>query len=249
MLIIPAIDLLGGKVVRLSQGAEETAVVYDDDPLRVATEFEKAGARWIHVVNLDGAFGRPGMNDTVITQFIQYLSIPIELGGGIRTLDRIEFWLERGIGRVIVGSMAVKDPDLIGRAIQKHGDESIIVGLDIRDGNVAISGWQENTSIHSLDLANQMKSAGLKRVIITEITTDGMLSGPQLDSMIKIAKKTKLKVIASGGISKPKDLAPIAKAEKQGIEGVIIGRAIYEKKLSLKRALAKYPQPETKKDS
>lgn len=244
MLIIPAIDLLGGNVVRLSQGAEETAVVYDNNPLRVATEFEKAGAKWIHVVNLDGAFGRPGMNDIVITQFIQYLSIPIELGGGIRTLDRIEFWLERGVRRVVVGSLAVKEPDLIAKAIRKHGNESIIVGLDIRDGKVAISGWQENTSIHYLDLARQMESMGLKRVIITDIATDGMLSGPRLESMTEIAKKTKLKVIASGGVSKPKDLAPIAKVEKKGIEGVIIGRAIYEKKLSLKRALLKYPQPE-----
>ena len=128
------------------------------------------------------------------------------------------------------------------------GIDEIIVGLDIRDGKVAISGWQENTAIDYLDLARQMESMGLKRVIITDIATDGMLSGPRLESMIDIASKTNLKVIASGGVSRPKDLVSIAKAEKRGIEGVIIGKAIYEKKLSLKRAITKYPQPETGKD-
>ncbi len=244
MLIIPAIDLLGGKVVRLSQGAEETAVVYDNDPLRVALEFEKVGAKWIHVVNLDGAFGRPGMNDTVIAQFIQYLSIPIELGGGIRTLDRIEFWLERGVRRVILGSLAVKEPDLVAQAVKKHGSESIIAGIDIRDGRVSVSGWKENTAIHYMDLALQMETVGLQRVIITDITTDGMLSGPCLDCMKDIAKKTHLKVIASGGVSRLKDLNLISKQERHGIEGVIIGRALYEKKITLKKAISIYQHSE-----
>jgi len=244
MLIIPAIDLLGGKVVRLSQGAEETAVVYDNDPLHVALEFEKAGAKWIHVVNLDGAFGRPGMNDMAIAQFIQYLSIPIQLGGGIRTLDRIEFWLERGVRRVILGSLAVKEPDLVAKAVRKHGSESIIAGIDIRDGRVSVSGWKESTAIHYMDLARQMETLGIRRVIITDITTDGMLSGPRLNSMSDIARKTHLNVIASGGVGQLKDLKWISKQERYSIEGVIIGKALYEKRFTLKKAILRYQHSE-----
>lgn len=240
MLIIPAIDLLKEKVVRLSQGTEETATVYSNDPLKIALDFQKAGAHWIHVVDLDGAFGRPETNDTVIKQLTRTLSIPIELGGGIRSLDRISFWLNQGVGRVILGSVAVKNPEIVKQAINQYGSEPVVVGIDIRAGKVAVHGWQENTQTNYIEIARKMKSFGLQRTIVTDIATDGMLTGPKLDAMINIAQKTDLAVIASGGVSSLKDLEYIAEYSHQGIEGAIIGRAIYEKKFTVKQAIDKF---------
>ena len=240
MIIIPAIDLLDGKVVRLAQGREKSAKVYSDDPLEFAVQFQKAGARWIHVVNLDGAFGRPGMNDAVIERISRNIDIPIELGGGIRTLDRIDFWLDRGITRVVLGSITVTSPEIIEQAIEKYGPDPIVAGIDIRDGQVAISGWTQETGIHFTEMARRIKELGIIRSIVTDISTDGMLTGPNMDSMISIARDTGLQVIVSGGIATMKDLQQVSDAEKFGIEGVIVGKAIYEHRIDIQKAITKF---------
>ena len=240
MLIIPAIDLLGNKVVRLRMGKESTAHVYSDDPLETALHFEKSGAQWIHIVDLDGAFGRPAINDQTIKKIVQKISIPVELGGGIRSQKRIDYWLNHGIGRIVLGSVAVENQELVNFALKQHGNESIVIGIDIQDGRVAIHGWQEESVVEYLDCAKTMQDIGINRLIVTEISTDGMLSGPQLEAMINIVKNTDLKVIASGGISSLQDLKSIARYTKLGIEGVIIGRAIYENKFTVKEAVEQF---------
>jgi phosphoribosylformimino-5-aminoimidazole carboxamide ribotide isomerase len=240
MQIIPAIDLLGNKVVRLSQGVEDTATVYSDNPIEIAQSFHEAGAQWIHIVDLDGAFGRSGVNDDLIEQITAAVPIPVELGGGIRSINCIGYWLNRGITRVVIGSAAVKDPDMVEKAIRKHGNIGIVVGIDIKDNEVAIHGWTEGSGMDYLDLAKKMKTAGLARFIVTDISTDGMLTGPKLKPMVDIADNTGLAVIASGGISGLDDLTVIAEHAGHGIEGIIIGRAIYEKRLNLKEAIDRY---------
>jgi len=240
MIILPAIDILDSNVVRLEQGMEDSAKVYSDDPLAFARTFEKAGAKIIHVVNLDGAFGRAELNQDIITKLADKLNIPIELGGGIRSLDQIGFWLNRGICRVIIGSAAVKDPDMVEKAVKKYGSESIVVGIDMKDGQVAVHGWQDVTETKGIDLAKQMRHAGLSRLIITDISTDGMLTGPKLDDMIEIAESTGLKIIASGGVSQIEDIALISEYGQIGIEGVIVGKAIYENRLDINEAIQRY---------
>jgi phosphoribosylformimino-5-aminoimidazole carboxamide ribotide isomerase len=243
MLIIPAIDLLGGKTVRLSKGVEASAVVYSDRPAAMAAEFEAAGAKWIHVVDLDAAFGRPDVNAVAIERILRSVRIPVELGGGVRSAEKIRFWLDKGIGRVILGSAAVEDPGLISNAVEEHGCERIVVGIDVRNGRVAIRGWTEDGAADYLDLARDMQLLGILRVIVTEISTDGMLSGPKLEPMSRIARETGLSVIVSGGVGTLSDLEEVDRcggAEKRRIEGVIVGKALYEKRFSLKKALHRF---------
>jgi phosphoribosylformimino-5-aminoimidazole carboxamide ribotide isomerase len=240
MLIIPAIDLLNEKVVRLSRGLENTAKSYSGDALETARSFEKAGAKWIHVVNLDGAFGRPGVNDRVIASLARSLSVPFELGGGIRTADQIDFWLNRGVSRVVLGSALLENPEMAERAIQQYGGDAVTAGIDMKGGRVSIRGWLEDTTVEGLDLAARLKKAGLTRVILTDIETDGMLGGPGLDRMITIAEKTGLAVTASGGVGSMEDLARIAGCGKSGIEAAIVGKALYEKKLDLAEAIRRF---------
>ena len=242
MLIIPAIDILKGNIIRLRQGKEKTAIVYSKDPLKVALEFQQSGARWIHVVDLDGAFGRPGVNDAVLERLIRNVSVPIQLGGGIRTLSRIGYWLNRGIGRVVLGSAAAENPNIVEKALGKYGNPSIVVGMDIRDGCIAIHGWEENTQRTALELARKMKQIGLVRVVVTDIRTDGMLRGPKLDSVVEIAEKTGLRVIVSGGVGSLNDLAAVADEVPRGIEGVIVGKALYEKKFTMKDAVERFQE-------
>jgi len=240
MLVIPAIDLLNGNVVRLRQGEENSAVVYSESPLETARCFEKAGARWIHVVNLDGAFDRPEMNQEMIRTLCDNISAPIELGGGIRTMEQIGFWLNRGVGRVIVGSAAVHDPDMVQKAVKRYGNEAIVAGIDLRDGCVAVHGWTEKTGMTAVDMAARMCNLGISRIIVTDIATDGMLTGPALDIMLEIADKTGLIVIASGGVGSMDDIAGISRFSSHGIEGVIVGRAIYENRLDIGNAIQKF---------
>lgn len=240
MIIIPAIDLLDNKVVRLEQGVEQSARIYSDDPYAFARTFKDAGAKIIHVVNLDGAFGRPQMNRDIIEMLARELNISIELGGGIRSFDQIGFWLNRGVSRVIIGSAAVKNPDMVEKAVRKYGSESIVVGIDIKHGRVAVNGWQDVTETRGIDLARRMRGTGLSRLIMTDISTDGMLTGPKLNEMIEIAEATGMRIIVSGGVSKLEDIALISEYSQIGIEGVIVGKAIYENRLDIKEAIQKY---------
>jgi len=240
MLIVPAIDLLNEKVVRLSQGLESTAKVYSEDAPETARAFERAGARWIHVVDLDGAFGRQGVNDALISRLACSLSIPFELGGGIRTADHIDFWLNRGVSRVVLGSALLENPEMAERAVQEYGSDAVTAGIDMKGGKVSIKGWLEDTPVEGLDLASRLKKAGLARVILTDIASDGMLEGPRLDRMIEIAEKTGLAVTVSGGVGSMEDLARIAGCGKYGIEAAIVGRAVYENRLDLAEAIRRF---------
>jgi phosphoribosylformimino-5-aminoimidazole carboxamide ribotide isomerase len=245
MLIIPAIDLLGGHVVRLAQGREESAVTYGDDPLAVAKTFETAGAHWIHVVDLDGALGRPGVNDAAISALVAGTKTRVELGGGIRSLERAGEWLTLGVGRVVLGSAAVRDPGLMAEAVESFGADCVVAGIDCRDGKVAIHGWKDETHTDAVVLASRMAEAGIIRVIVTDISTDGMLSGPKLDVMIQIAETTKFAVIASGGVGRLEDLDLIHQASSKGIEGAIVGKALYENRFTLKAAIGRFEKAET----
>lgn len=241
MLIIPAIDIMDGKVVRLRQGTEATARIYFNNPVEVALHFKNSGAKWIHIVDLDGAFGRFEKNDSIIKEIVKSQNVSVELGGGIRGLDRIQFWLDSGIGRVILGSAAVEKSKSVEKAIQTWGPEKVIVSIDARDGKVATHGWTKASSKDTNDLAVQLANMGLKRTIVTDIGTDGMLTGPKLDTMLSIYRNTGLKIIASGGVSGMHDLVEISK-HSDAIEGAIVGRAIYEKRFALKEAIDQFQE-------
>jgi phosphoribosylformimino-5-aminoimidazole carboxamide ribotide isomerase len=245
MLIIPAIDLLGGKVVRLEKGLEKTAKVYSDNPGETARAFEAAGARWIHVVDLDAAFGRPGVNFAAVDGILNTVRVPLELGGGVRSEEQIRFWIWRGIGRVVLGSAAVKNPDLVLNAVAEFGPESVVVGIDLRNGRVSIHGWTEDVELDGEDLAGEMRSLGVERIIVTDITTDGMLAGPNLAPINRIAESTGLRVILSGGVSGHEDLERIRREAVPGIEGVVVGKAVYEGRLSLADAIVHFQNPQT----
>jgi phosphoribosylformimino-5-aminoimidazole carboxamide ribotide isomerase len=242
MLVIPAIDLIGGKVVRLVQGDENLAKVYSDDPSAVARTFEEAGAVWLHVVDLDGAFGRPGVNDKAIGDMLESVSIRVELGGGIRSMERIERLLAQGVGRVILGSAAVQDPGLVTESVKRFGKEKIVAGIDVRDGVAAVHGWREKAPVRAVDLARRVESAGVSRTVVTDISSDGMLTGPRLDAAFGIARETGLQVIVSGGISGMHDLEDVRSRAVPGIEGVIVGKAYYEKKIDLKEAINRFQE-------
>ncbi len=240
MFIIPAIDLLGGKVVRLVQGDEKRSVVYSDDPSAVALAFEKAGAVWIHVVDLDGAFGRPGVNDAAVRGVLDSVSAKIELGGGIRSMDAVERALARGAARVILGSAAAQNPELVVRSVDRFGGDKIVAGIDVKDGMAAVHGWRDKTPIGYLDLARRMESAGIRRTVVTDVSSDGMLAGPRLEAAFGIARETSLGVIVSGGVSGMRDLEEVQEGAVPGVEGVIVGKAYYEKKIDLKEAMDRF---------
>jgi phosphoribosylformimino-5-aminoimidazole carboxamide ribotide isomerase len=243
MQIIPAIDLLGGRVVRLSQGREESAVVYSDRPESVAADLESAGAEWIHVVDLDGAFGRPGVNAAAVERIAGAVRASVELGGGIRDRERVRFWLDRGVGRVVLGSAAVRDPGLVRDAVAAHGPASVVAGIDARDGRVSVAGWTEDGGRDAIELAAAMESAGVRTVIVTEIAADGMLAGTRAGTAVRIAEGTGLSVIVSGGVGRLEDIAEIARLGLPGIGGVIVGRAYYEGRIDLAEAIRSYGPP------
>lgn len=237
MLIIPAVDLMGGRAVRLRQGKKTEQTVYFHDPVEPAVAFARDGAKLIHVVDLDGAFeGRP-KNTESVRRIVEALSpdVAVELGGGIRSIESIERCLELGINRVILGTAILKEP-LLPRAVKRFGVERIVVGLDARNGKVAIRGWEEITERDALTLAREAAETGAVRIIYTDIATDGMLTGPNLEALKNISQAG-LAVIASGGIATLEHLRAVSSLEKLGIEGMIIGKALYDCRISLKEAI------------
>lgn len=232
MIIYPAIDIRGGKCVRLKQGRYDDMTVFSDDPIDVALKFQDMGASFIHVVDLDGARGDAD-NRQVIVKLASVLDIPVQTGGGIRTLDDIKTLLESGIARVILGTAAVKDPELIARAVSMYNG-SIAVGIDAKDGFVAIEGWEKVSPIKALDLAKSMEDTGVKTIIYTDIATDGMLSGPNLYAMKEMVQNVNIEVIASGGVAKVEDLLDL---KQVGVHGAIVGKALYTGSVDLKEAL------------
>jgi phosphoribosylformimino-5-aminoimidazole carboxamide ribotide isomerase len=234
MILYPAIDLKDGRCVRLVRGDMDQATVFSDDPAGQAGAFREAGAPWLHIVDLDGAFAGAPMNADAVKAIIDSVDIPVQLGGGIRDLSTIENWLDRGVARVILGTVAVKDPDLVVAACDRWPGR-IAVGIDARGGKVAVEGWAENTGIEAVSLALRFADAGVAAIIHTDIDRDGVLEGANVQATAALAKAVPVPVIASGGISSLDDIRVLA-AEKS-IAGAIVGRALYDGRIVLAEAL------------
>jgi len=234
MLLIPAIDLKNGRCVRLLQGEAAAETVYSNDPAAMARSFEDAGAKRLHLVDLDGAFQGKGANLASIRAILKNISIPVQLGGGLRNAENIEQMFELGVSSVIVGTMAVKNPDILEEVIQRFSGEQVILGIDARDRKVSIEGWQEGTEIDDVEFALRWKKLGIQRIVFTDIARDGMLTGPNLEALGDFARRTGLKIVASGGVSSMEDLELLKTLEEDGVDQVISGKAIYEGKLDLK---------------
>lgn len=248
MLLFPAIDLKEGKAVRLLQGRMEDSTVYADDPVEVAKNFASQGAKYLHVVDLNGAFTGKPVNDEVIRKIVRSVSLKVQVGGGIRTKERITELLELGVERVILGTIAVKNPELVAEAAGKY-DKRVIVGIDAKDGLVAVQGWAETTEMRAIDLGKAMKRVGIQSVVFTDIARDGMLQGPNIKSTVQMAQETGLSVIASGGISTLEDLRNLQREVLKGvsIEGAITGKALYSGAFTLREALDVVHSEETNK--
>lgn len=234
MILYPAIDLKEGHCVRLIQGDMEQATVFNDDPASQAASFADTGASWLHLVDLDGAFAGEPVNARAVEAIVNEVDIPVQLGGGIRNLETIENWLSRGVMRVILGTVAVKDPDLVNQACRKFPGH-IAVGIDARGGRVAVEGWAEETDIQAVDLARKFADAGVEAIIYTDIDRDGVLQGANILATAEMARAVSIPVIASGGVSSLKDIRALI-AEKK-IAGTIIGRALYDGRIDLAEAL------------
>ena len=237
MRIYPAIDIRGGKCVRLRQGMFTDMTVYNDDPVQVALGFKEVGAQYIHVVDLDGALAGHGVNAGVISAIAKETGLPVQTGGGIRTIDNIREKLETGVSRVIIGTRAVREPEFVKEAIEVFGAEHIVAGLDGKNGRAAVAGWETESELEIIDLALRLKGYGLKTVVYTDIARDGMLTGPNFEYTKRLVDETGLDIIASGGVGSDVDIDMIAEA---GVEGVITGKAIYEGKINLPYILSKY---------
>ena len=237
MTIIPAIDLRQGRCVRLLQGRKEDETVYSENPGEVARQWQEQGADYLHVVDLDGAFEGASRNLAAITRILETVTIPAELGGGVRSLDDVSRLLSLGLDRVILGTVAVREPDVVRSAVERFGPDRVVVGIDAREGRVAVKGWVETTEVQAVDLAMQMKVFGIRRVVYTEILVDSMLVGPNIEATKILAVETGLKVIASGGISSIDDLKRVAELEPVGVDAVIVGKALYEGRVDLREAI------------
>jgi phosphoribosylformimino-5-aminoimidazole carboxamide ribotide isomerase len=236
MLVIPAIDLRDGCCVRLIQGEINSEIIYSDEPVEMAKQWEQLGARYLHVVDLDGAFAGTPKNLGVIRKIIEAVKIPIQLGGGIRTFEAVTKVLNLGVDRVILGTAAILSPELVSQCVQEYG-EHIAVGIDGRDGLVAIEGWESTVEDTVFQLAKKIALQGVKRIIFTDTRRDGTLRGPNLELTKQLAETSGLKVIASGGVSSLEDLQKLKKLESSGVEGVIMGKALYSGAVNLREAL------------
>lgn len=237
MIIYPAIDLKDGQCVRLVQGRAENKTIYSDSPADVAKNFQEQGAGWLHIVDLDGAFSGAPRNTAVIKAIAANINIPFQVGGGLRRREDVETILNTGARRVIIGSRAVSSPDFVKDLIRNFGPERIVLGLDARDGMVAVEGWVQTSQLSALDFGKQMKDLGVKRAVFTDVSRDGLLQGPNLASIEAMARNTGLEIIASGGVSSREDIRSLKRIENLGISGAIIGKAIYEGKITLAEAL------------
>ncbi|MEQ8398984.1 1-(5-phosphoribosyl)-5-[(5-phosphoribosylamino)methylideneamino]imidazole-4-carboxamide isomerase [Thalassobaculum sp.] len=227
MILYPAIDLKGGQCVRLLRGEMAAATVYNDDPAAQARAFRDAGCAWVHVVDLDGAFaGRP-VNGDAVRSILAAVDVPVQLGGGIRDRAGIEAWLEAGVSRVVLGTVALRDPELVIAACRAHPG-AIAVGIDARGGKVAVEGWAETAEITAEDLALKFEDAGVAAIVFTDIDRDGALQGPNLAATAALARSLSTPVIASGGVASLDDLKAIAGLAGDGVAGAIVGRALYD---------------------
>lgn len=236
MILFPAIDLKNGECVRLEQGDMARATVFNLDPAAQAKTFETQGFKYLHVVDLDGAFAGKPMNAQAVEAMLKVVKFPVQLGGGIRDLATIEAWLSKGIRRVIIGTAAVRDPALVKEAAKKFPGR-VAVGLDARDGKVAVEGWAETSTVTALDIAQRFEDAGVAAIIFTDIARDGLLKGLNLDATIALAEAISIPVIASGGFASIADVKALLEPRARKLEGAISGRALYDGRLDPAEAL------------
>ncbi|WP_405378243.1 1-(5-phosphoribosyl)-5-[(5-phosphoribosylamino)methylideneamino]imidazole-4-carboxamide isomerase [Phascolarctobacterium sp.] len=237
MIIYPAIDIRGGRCVRLTEGRFDAETVFADDPAEMALKWAGMGAEWLHLVDLDGALAGEGKNLPVIKRILECVKIPVQLGGGIRNMAAIDKLLELGVTRVILGSAAVKNPALVEEACKKYPGH-IAVGIDAKNGDVAIEGWGQGSGVAAVELAKKMAVYGVDKIIFTDISRDGMLSGVNAEATAALAKACGVPVIASGGVASLDDIRNLQKVAEDGIAGCIIGKAIYTGAVDLQDALA-----------
>lgn len=237
MIVIPAIDLKDGKCVRLEQGLMDKDTVFNDNPCAQAKAWQDQGAELLHIVDLDGAFAGEPKNRTAIEAIVKSITIPSQLGGGIRDITTIEAYLSLGLSRVIIGTAAQRNPELVREACAKFPG-NIVVGIDAKNGMVAVQGWAEVTDIAAVDLAKKFEGFGVSAIIYTDISRDGMLQGPNLEATKALAEAVAIPVIASGGVSSLKDIENLMAIESSGITGVITGKAIYTGAIKLAEAVA-----------
>jgi len=237
MLVIPAIDLRGGRCVRLAQGRKEDEKVYDGDAIKIAERYQDHGALMLHIVDLDGAFSDSNSrNRQVFREIIRRLEIPTQFGGGLRSFQDIEQVIELGAARVVLGTLAGESPNILEKLVERFGSR-IAVGIDAREGRVMTRGWEKETMLSALELALRVAALGVERIIYTDISRDGMLNGVNVDQTRTIARKSGLKVTASGGVSSLEDLKQLRSVSECGIDSVIIGKALYEGRFTLEEAL------------
>ncbi|HEY8268218.1 MAG TPA: 1-(5-phosphoribosyl)-5-[(5-phosphoribosylamino)methylideneamino]imidazole-4-carboxamide isomerase [Xanthobacteraceae bacterium] len=237
MILFPAIDLKNGEAVRLEQGDMARATVFNRDPAAQARAFESLGFEWLHLVDLDGAFAGKPVNALAVAAILKAVKIPVQLGGGIRSLGTIESWLGEGVARVILGTAAVRDPDLV-KAAAKQFPGRVAVGIDARAGKVAVSGWAEETLLEAAQLARLFEDNGIAAIIYTDVERDGMLQGLNLEATIALADAVKIPVIASGGFASLDDVRALLQPRAKKLSGAVAGRALYDGRLDAKEALA-----------
>ncbi len=236
MEIIPAIDLLGGACVRLHQGDYNQVTRFSDDPVAQALSWQEQGASRLHLVDLDGAKSGDPVNDASVRAITDALSIPVQLGGGVRSVERAESLIDCGLDRVILGTAAIENPELVKELASRHPGK-VVVGIDARDGKVATRGWIEESNVEATTLARELSSAGIAAIISTDIATDGTLAGPNLKALREMADASSVPVIASGGVGCMADLLALLALEPHGVNGVITGRALYDGRIDLKEAI------------
>lgn len=238
MIIFPAIDLKDGACVRLVKGDMEQATTFNDDPAAQADQFMEAGAEWIHVVDLNGAFeGKPINHQAVKAILAATPGVPIQLGGGVRSIEIIEQWLDEGVSRAVLGTISLRNPELVKHACQLFPGQ-IAVGIDANNGKVAVEGWAHQSDITAVELAQRYEDAGVAAIIYTDIARDGVMKRPNIEETVALAEEVTIPVILSGGVTKMDDLLAIKDHESNGINGVIIGRALYDDAIDLKDAVA-----------
>ncbi|MDD3053365.1 MAG: 1-(5-phosphoribosyl)-5-[(5-phosphoribosylamino)methylideneamino]imidazole-4-carboxamide isomerase [Endomicrobiia bacterium] len=237
MLIIPAVDIRQGNCVMLQQGKIADETIYSKDPVFMAKLWKAKGAERLHVVDLDGSFSGNQSNNAIIGNICLSVDMPVQIGGGIRSMKRIDEIFTLGASYAILGTVAIYNPDVVRQAIDKYGSERIIVAVDIFEDKVAIGGWKEITPVTTLEMIDKLKNMGVKEIIYTDISKDGMLKGPNIDGLKKIAKASKMNVIASGGVTTIDDVKKIAKLEKIGVIGAIVGKALYTEDFKLEEAI------------
>ncbi|MBC6416894.1 MAG: 1-(5-phosphoribosyl)-5-[(5-phosphoribosylamino)methylideneamino]imidazole-4-carboxamide isomerase [Rhodospirillales bacterium] len=237
MILFPAIDMKGGRVVRLLHGRADAVTIYGDDPAGQARAFAAAGFSWLHLVDLDGAFSGAGANARAVEEILKTVDLPLQLGGGIRDLARIEAWLALGVRRVVLGTVAMKNPGLVREACRLFPGR-IVVGVDTKGGYVAVEGWAEISDLSSLELALRFRDAGVAALLYTDVGRDGALTGVDAAGSAALVRQSGLPVIASGGVAGIEDLEALRAEREPGIEGVVVGRALYDGRLDPAAALA-----------